>query len=73
MMKIYKNNTTGSTGVYVHKKDTGKPFKATIKINYKQKHIGYFATKEEARDAFERERNLRGKLARNSALLNNIS
>ena len=44
--KIYKNNTSGTVGVCFNKR--GQNYQASIKINGKHKHLGYFKNKEEA-------------------------
>lgn len=44
--KISKNNTSGTLGVYFYKRDQN--YQASIKINGKIKHLGYFKNKEEA-------------------------
>ena len=44
--KIYKNNTSGTLGVYFYKR--GQNYQANITINGKSKHLGYFKNKEEA-------------------------
>ena len=49
---LSKNNTTGYTGVSIHRK-SGK-FKATIYINSKPKHLGLYETAEKASDAYLR-------------------
>jgi len=46
--KIQKNNTTGYTGV--SKVPSGK-YRARIWVNYKEKHIGTYETKEKAFEA----------------------
>lgn len=43
---LSKNNTSGVQGVLLFKR-TGR-WKAEIKVNYRNIHLGYFATKEEA-------------------------
>lgn len=48
--RIQKNNTSGFKGVYW---DTQKnKWKSILKVSGKPKHLGFFLTKEEARDAF---------------------
>jgi hypothetical protein len=44
--KIYKNNTSGVTGVYWHK--VQQKWKACVRISRKLKHLGSFITMEEA-------------------------
>ena len=46
-----KSNTTNFKGVCFHKQ--AKKFQASIKINYKQIHLGLYATAEEASVAYE--------------------
>lgn len=46
-----KNNTSGAQGVRMHAK-TGR-WRAEIKVNYRNRHLGYYATKEEAVSARE--------------------
>lgn len=48
---LSKANTSGYKGVNMHKQ-TGR-WRATICLNKKHKHLGYFDTPEEARDARE--------------------
>ena len=43
-----KTNTSGYRGVRKESRLISKPWSATITHNYKQKHLGYFATAEEA-------------------------
>lgn len=43
-----KSNTSGFRGVRKEARLISKPWSATITNNYKQIHLGYFATKEEA-------------------------
>lgn len=43
-----KTNTSGFRGVRKEARLKSKPWSATITHNYKQKHLGYFATAEEA-------------------------
>lgn len=43
-----KTNTSGFRGVRYEKRLISKPWSATITNNYKQKHLGYFATMDEA-------------------------
>ena len=50
--RVQKNNTSGFTGVSLYK-NTGK-WVCSIRINGKRKHIGYFATKEEAAYAYKK-------------------
>jgi len=45
---LTKNNTSGFRGVRKEARLKSKPWSATITHNYKQKHLGYFATAEEA-------------------------
>jgi hypothetical protein len=45
---ISKNNKTGYKGVSFNKKNNN--FKAYINLNYKQIHLGYFDTAEEANE-----------------------
>lgn len=40
------------TNGYSYLKNRSKPWRAHLRVNYKFKHIGYFATKEEARAAY---------------------
>lgn len=47
--RLSKNNTSGTTGVYWNK--LKNKWQAGIKVNYKQIHLGYFETKEEAIEA----------------------
>lgn len=47
--QLSKNNTSGTTGVYWNK--LKNKWQAGIKVNYKQIHLGYFDTKEEAVEA----------------------
>lgn len=44
--KIYKNNTSGITGVYWHR--TRQKWSACVRISRRLKHLGYFNTMEEA-------------------------
>jgi hypothetical protein len=44
--KIPKNNTSGTLGVSFDKRKQN--YQASIKINGKRKHLGYFKNKEEA-------------------------
>jgi len=46
-----KTNTSGYRGVRRESRLVSKPWSATITHNYKQKHLGYFATVEEAVEA----------------------
>jgi hypothetical protein len=46
-----KTNTSGFRGVRKESRLKSKPWSATITHNYKQKHLGYFATAEEAVEA----------------------
>ena len=46
---MYSNNTTGHTGVYLHK--PSNKYHARIKVNYKQKHLGCFENIEDAAKA----------------------
>lgn len=48
--KIHSNNKTGYKGIY-YAKDKSK-YRASIMINGKKKHIGYFETAEEASEAY---------------------
>ena len=48
---LTKNNTSGFRGVRKEARLKSKPWSATITHNYKQKHLGYFATAEEAVEA----------------------
>ena len=48
--KISRNNSTGYKGVSLYRPN-GK-YKAFIKVNYKQIHLGYFTTPEDAADAY---------------------
>lgn len=50
--KLSRNNSTGHKGVSVYRPN-GK-FKASIKVNYQQKHLGYFDTAEEAAIAYNK-------------------
>lgn len=50
---IHKNNSCGFKGVHLHKQ-TGK-WRATVRFNRKNKHIGLFSTKEEAHQAYVEE------------------
>jgi len=43
-----KTNTSGFRGVRKEQRLKSKPWSATITHNYKQKHLGYYATIEEA-------------------------
>jgi|SaaInlStandDraft_2_1057019.scaffolds.fasta_scaffold194542_2 hypothetical protein len=49
--KMHKNNKTGYLGVYPsgYRKN---PWRVTISVQNKTKHVGHFATKEEAREAY---------------------
>jgi len=47
---LFKNNTSGYTGVTFNK--SKQVWIAQIKVNYKQTHIGQFATKEQAAFAY---------------------
>jgi hypothetical protein len=47
-MSLPKTNTSGYRGVRRESRLKSKPWAATITHNYKQKHLGYFATAEEA-------------------------
>ena len=49
-MKKHKDNTSGYKGVYFEK-SSGK-WKSQIMVNYKNKNLGRFATKEEAYAAY---------------------
>lgn len=49
---VFKNNTTGYTGVHLYK-PTGK-YMAYIKADNKRKHLGYYETLEEAYTAYVR-------------------
>ena len=48
--RLYKNNSSGFRGVSRtgYSSKSKKPFRALIKFNGRKKHIGYFATAEEA-------------------------
>jgi hypothetical protein len=46
-----KHNTSGFKGVSWSK--SHQKWQATIKVNYRQKHLGYFATAEEAAAAYQ--------------------
>lgn len=48
--RIQRNNTSGFKGVHLFKR-TGK-FRAYIMVQGKEKHLGYFATAEEAHVAY---------------------
>lgn len=53
--KLYKNNTTGAKGIYMHKnKNRNKRWQAYIKVNNKKKSLGYFLTREEAAAAYDK-------------------
>jgi hypothetical protein len=43
-----KQNTSGFRGVRFETRLKSKPWSACITNNYKQKHLGYYATMEEA-------------------------
>lgn len=49
--KMHKNNKTGCLGVYAsgYRKN---PWRVTISVQNKTKHVGHFSTKEEAREAY---------------------
>ena len=47
-MFISKSNTSGYRGVRKEARLKSKPWSAVITHNYKQKHLGYYATAEEA-------------------------
>jgi len=49
--KLQSNNTTGYKGVYLNKKT--KKYRASIRINRKLKHLGYFNTAAEAYKAYK--------------------
>lgn len=49
-IKGHKNKTSKYTGVCYHK--TAKKYMASIQINKKNIHLGYFKTEEEARDKY---------------------
>lgn len=53
---MFKNNTTGITGVS-RRKNAKKGFRAEIMRNGKRKHLGVFETLEEAATAYEKARN----------------
>lgn len=44
------SNTSGFKGVNLHH---GKYWRAVIRVNYRQKHLGYFGTPEEAAMAYD--------------------
>ena len=56
----YKNNTSGFKGVFYMKKpkdminELKKPWRAQVMLNQKTIHIGYYKTKEEAAEAYDR-------------------
>jgi hypothetical protein len=50
--KLSKNNSTGYKGVSLHRPN-GK-YKASIKVEYHQKHLGYFDSAEEAALAYNK-------------------
>lgn len=47
-----KSNTTGYKGVSIVHNCPNRPFRARIVINGKEKHLGFFATAEEAHTAY---------------------
>ena len=49
---VSKRSTSGVTGVSYYSRH-GR-WQAQIQINYRQKHLGYFATKEEASEAYRK-------------------
>lgn len=63
---IRNDNTTGFIGV--SRTSNGK-YKATICVNRKNKHIGTFATTEEASDAYQREKQLSHPYADKNAMI----
>ncbi len=54
---MYKNNTSGYHGICFHK--CHNKWGATIRINNKQKHLGYYATAEEASEIYQAAKKLR--------------
>lgn len=50
--KSHKNSLTGEIGVHIHHYAKKKKFVAHIRVNGKQKTLGYFLTKKEASDAY---------------------
>ena len=52
-----KQNTSGFRGVRFETRLISKPWSACITHNYKQKHLGYYATMEEAIQAREKAEN----------------
>ena len=54
---IHKDNTSGFIGVCFHKQ--ANKWMASISINNKQKHLGYFTTPEEASKIFQAARKIR--------------
>lgn len=50
--RTFSNSTTGLKGVFNNPKRSGKPYRSQIKVQGKVIHLGYFNTKEEAKDVF---------------------
>lgn len=50
--RISVNNSSGHKGVCLNKDSKKKPWTASICVNYKTVHLGYFKTKEEAALAY---------------------
>ncbi|MDO7805314.1 hypothetical protein Q7Q91_10030 [Lactiplantibacillus pentosus] len=49
--KVAKNSKTGITGVSVVQRKNGEKYLAQIYVNHVRTRLGYFDTKEEAREA----------------------
>lgn len=49
------DNTSGYRGVFFDQRCKGKPWYAKIRDNGKQKYLGYYATPNEAAEAFDKE------------------
>lgn len=52
--KIPKNNKSGFKGVFFNKRLKSKPFSVKLRINGKNKHIGYYSTKKQAALAYNK-------------------
>lgn len=52
--RMRKNSTTGYKGVYLDKTKVLKKYRAKIKVEGKQIHLGYFDTPEEAYEMYKK-------------------
>ena len=50
---MHIRNRAGFKGVYVDKRMKSRPFRASIGLGRKTKHLGYFATAEDAASAYD--------------------